>query len=412
MSTARTLGLAAAALGLVAAAIAGTVVVEHRLHGHPGHGRGQHEGHDHGAEDGHGDHPGHEDGGGEPEERRVTLTAAMLENAHLELLTAGPGKVGAGLKLPGEVALNADATAHVSPRVAGAVREVRKQLGDSVKKGEVLAVLDSRELADLQREVLTAKERLSLAESSFKRQETLWQEKITSEREYLAAKQALAEARIEHQSAARKLAAGGGVSGGGYPLVAPLDGTIVEKHLNVGEVVSAETEVFTISDLSLLWVNATVYPRELGRVQVGQAARVRADSIEDPASGTVAYVSHLVREQTRSATARVALPRPSEAWRPGLFVTVEIALAEADAAIVVADDAVQRIDGKEVVFVQEGDTFEARRVALGRSGVGEGNRVVCEVLSGVAAGERYAGKNSFVLKAELGKSEAGHDHAH
>ena len=117
-------------------------------------------------------------------------------------------------------------------------------------------------------------------------------------------------------------------------------------------------------------------------------------------------------EQTRSATARVALPRPSEAWRPGLFVTAEIAMAHADAAIVVADDAVQRVEGKEVVFVQEGDAFEARPVKLGRSGVGEGERVVVEVLSGVSAGERYAGKNSFVLKAELGKSEAGHDHAH
>lgn len=406
MSPARTLGLAAAALGLVAAAIAGTVMVEHRVHGRQGEGHGPHQ--DHGDEEGHHEQ-GHHDDGGE-QEHRVTLTPAMLEHARLELLTAGPGKVGAGLELPGEVALNADATAHVSPRVAGTVREVRKQLGDSVKKGDVLAVLDSRELADLQREVLTAKERLSLAESTFKRQETLWQEKITSEREYLTAKQALAEARIEHRSAAQKLAAGGGAGGGSYQLVAPLDGTIVEKHLNVGEVVSADTEAFTISDLSTLWVDATVYPRDLGRVQVGQAARVRAESIEDPAAGTVAYVSHLMREQTRSATARVTLARPSEAWRPGLFVSVQIALAEADAAVVVADDAVQRLDGKEVVFVQEGDAFAARPVKLGRTGAGEGNRVVVEVLSGVAAGERYAGKNSFVLKAELGKSEAGHDH--
>lgn len=422
------LQIVAGALGLIAVTVAATVAIEHRLHDHAGEGHDDH-GHDgekhddHGHDEkGHGDE-GHDDHGhdkkghegeGHGKTGKIKLTPAMLTNAKVGVRTAEPGKVAVTLSLPGEVALNTEKVAHVTPRVSGSVRESKRQLGDVVKKGDVLAVLDSRELAEMQRDFLAAKERLDLAETNFKRQEQLWQEKISAEKEFLAAKQALAEAKIEHRAASQKLAAGAGArsSGGGLVLSAPLDGTIIEKHAVVGEVLSDQKLAFVIADLATLWVNVTVYSKDLPRVHVGQKTVVKAEGIADPALGTVSYIDRVVGEQTRSATARVVLESPPAKWRPGLFATADIAIEEVDAPVVVAHDAVQRVEGKSVVFVQEGDFFSVRPVTIGRQGFAQtGERqLVVEVVDGVKAGEKYAAENSFILKAELGKSEAGHDH--
>jgi cobalt-zinc-cadmium efflux system membrane fusion protein len=229
----------------------------------------------------------------------------------------------------------------------------------------------------------------------------------------LQAKQGLAEARIEHRSAAQKLQAIGGLGGGnGYSLLAPFAGTIIERHVTVGEVLSEETRAFTIADLSTIWVNVTVYAKDLPLVAVGQSAEVRAEGIAQPAQGSIAYLGQVVGEQTRSANARVVLKEPGTAWRPGLFATAEVVVDRATAPVVISDAAIQTVDGKSVVFVRVGDAFEARPVSLGRRGRGStaSQAQVVEILAGLAAGEHFVSKNSFIFKAELGKSEAGHEH--
>ena len=347
-------------------------------------------------------------------EHRLKLAPEALANARLELLTAGPLELSVGLSLPGEVALNQDKVAHVTPRVTGTAREVKKQIGERVTTGEVLALLDSRDLAEAQRDFLATKERLGLAEATFARAELLQKENISAEKDFLAAKQALAEAQIEHRSAAQKLRAIGGGSGpgAGYALVAPFTGTIIEKHISVGEVLSEETRAFTIADLSTIWVNVTVYAKDLPKIAVGQAAEVRAEGIAEPAQGNIVYLGQIVGEQTRSATARVVLKDPGPAWRPGLFATADVTIDRSKVEVAVADDAVQTLDAQQVVFVQEQSWFEARPVKLGRRGraTGAGERRQVEVIEGVKAGERYVARNSFILKADLGKSEAAHEH--
>lgn len=356
----------------------------------------------------HGEHgeEGHEEG-------HVKLAPEALKNADIEVATAGPGDVNVTLSLPGEVSLNLDAVAHVTPRVAGTARQVLKHVGETVKKGELLATMDSRDLAEAQREFLASKERLSLAEATFSRAEQLQKENISAEKDYLQAKQGLAEARIEQRSSAQKLQAiGGGGGGGGYALVAPFAGTIIERHVTVGEVLTETTRAFTIADLSTIWVNVTVYAKDLPLVAVGQNAEVRAEGIAEAAHGTIAFLGQVVGEQTRSANARVVLKEPGAAWRPGLFATAEVVVDRATSSVVIADAAVQSVEGKDAVFVQEGDAFELRPVTLGRTGRGQAPQQaqIVEVLDGLKAGERFVSKNSFILKAELGKSEAGHEH--
>jgi membrane fusion protein, heavy metal efflux system len=362
----------------------------------------------------HAEGPSH---GGPPDthaEGRVRLSPEALKNANLAFALAGPGELSVALSLPGEVSLNQETLAHVTPRVPGTAREVKKQVGEAVTKGEVLAILDSRDLAEAQREFLATKERLALAQATFERAEQLQKENISAEKDFLAAKQAFAEAKIDHRSAGQKLQALGGASagGGGYALVAPLSGTIIEKHISVGEVLTEQTRAFTVADLSSIWVNVTVYAKDLPRVAVGQTAEVRAEGIAEPARGRIDYLGQVVGEQTRSATARVVLSDPGPAWRPGLFATAEVAIERASAAVVIDDAAVQTLEDGPGVFVEKDGEFAARSVKLGRKGkrsAATETRVV-EILEGLRPGERYVSQNSFLLKAELGKSEAAHEH--
>lgn len=399
---------------------------EHAEKGHEGHGEGD-KGHAGEKEHGDADHPGEgrpgeghpgegRDGGGEHKAHVdiavVKLTDEQIANGHFELDIASGGRVDEILSLPGEIALNADAVAHVSPRAPGAVREVKVSLGDVVKKGEVLALLDSREVAGMQQEALAGQARLELAQANFDRVDALFKDQISSEKEYLASKQALAEARIDKNSAAQKLAAGAGPrsGGSGLALIAPLDGTVIEKHLTIGEVLGAETKAFTIADLSTLWVWTTAHVREAGRVQKGQRAYLRADGFEEVLEGVVDYVDATLDETTRTARLRVTIDHPNASWRPGMFVRTEVVVSQVDAGVVILEEAIQRLGDHEVVFIQEGGQFEARPVELGRPGRDARGRRAREVIAGLPANARYVSKNAFTLKAELGKGSASHEH--
>jgi cobalt-zinc-cadmium efflux system membrane fusion protein len=389
-------------------AITGTILVEHELHGLNEEEGGEHGEHGEEGHDDHGDHAGH--GHEEHAVGRVKLTDEARKNGGIEVAGAGPGKVSVVLSLPGEMRLNADALSHVTPRISGTVREVKKKVGDAVKKGETLALLDSRELADITREARAATERVKHAEANLERIEKLHKDSIVAEKDLLLAKKELADAKIDRDAAGQALAAAGSAGGGsGYPLLAPFDGTIVQKHIAIGEVMKEDTRAFVVADLSKLWVEVSVFAKDLARVEVGQPARIRADGIAEPVVGKIDFISALASETTRSAGARIVLDRPGPQWKPGLFVTADVAIEETDAAVVVPDDAIMTIEGKSVVFVEEEGTFEARLVGLG--GVGFSSKLaVVEILHGLKAGERYVTKGAFTIKAELGKGAAGHDH--
>ncbi len=378
---------------LIVAAVVGSAVVSARL------SRGRQ------------DNPKLKEKGEAHEEGRVDLSPEALKNADLEIVVAGQQSVTSTLELPGELSLNANALAHVTPRIGGTVREVKKQLGDVVKKGDVLAVLESRDYASLQTDVKAAKERLSLADSTYKREEKLWQEKVSAEKDYLAAKNALALAKVDYEAAVRKLSAVTAQSNStvnGYPIVASMDGSIIERHIGVGEVLAETTKVFTIANLSTVWVNVAVYAKDLSRVAVGQTATVRSEGIETTRTGTIDFVGQVVGEPTRAAAARIVLKDPGTQWKPGLFVTASIVLDEAKVPVAIYSDAVQMIEQQPVVFVADDKGFVVRHVKIGRGGQA-GDRRVLEVVDGLTAGEKYVAKNSFVLKSQLLKGAGDED---
>ncbi|MBI5926464.1 MAG: efflux RND transporter periplasmic adaptor subunit [Aquabacterium sp.] len=348
--------------------------------------------------------------GYEQEEARVTMSDAQLQQAGVTLAVAGPARINSQLALLGEVRYNGDRTVQVVPRLAGLVEAVPVSAGDRVRKGQVLAVLSSPALADQRAEGVAAQKRLALARSTFEREQKLWQDKISAEQDYQQARAALQEAEIAEQNIRQKLAnLGATATGSGnltrFELRSPIDGIVTDKRITVGQSLGETEPVFTISDLSSVWVEAPVATKDLGDIRSGLTVQVKASGFDTQAAGTITYVSALVGEQTRSATARVVLPNPKGLWRPGLPVRVEVTSGEAEVPVAVQADAIQSVRDWQVVFGRYGQQLEARPLQLGRSD----GRVV-EVLSGLNAGERYAAKNSFVIKADLGKAGASHEH--
>ncbi|RSZ32475.1 efflux RND transporter periplasmic adaptor subunit [Variovorax beijingensis] len=388
--------------------------------GHPeaeGHADGEHheegraEGKDeHGHGHGHGEDKGHAgEEHNEEEEKKIAFTDAQIQAAGVAIESAGPARIRSSLQLPGEIKFNEDRTAHVVPRVAGVVESVPANLGQEVKRGQVLAVLSSPMLSEQRSELRSAERRLELARTTYQREKKLWEEKISAQQDYLQAQQAMQEAQIAVANANQKLLALGAAPAssalGRYELRAPFDGMVVEKHISLGESVKEDASVFTISDLSTVWAEISVAANNLSLVRIGEPVSIRSTAFDQAASGTVSYVGSLIGAQTRTATARVTVTNPQRVWRPGLFVNVELVSSEAEAAVTVSADAVQTVEDKPTVFLKVPGGFMPQQVRTGRS---DGRRI--EVLSGLESGTAYAASGSFVVKSQQGKSSATHTH--
>ncbi len=355
------------------------------------------------------------------EERVVHLEDVNLEELGIEIAVAGPGRLAVTAELPGEVQVNGDRMAHVAPRVGGVVREVRASLGDTVRKGQLLAVLDSRELADAKAAYLAAAERLRMADSTFSREERLFKGKVSSEQDFLDASQRRAEGRIELRTAQQKLLVLGvteneitnlpdshNVALTDYRLLSPFDGTVIDRHITLGETVAAEDPVFTVADLSSVWIDLSVYQRDIGVVRSGQSVRVETNH-GDEAEFVIDFVQPLVGEETRTALARIVAPNVDGHWHPGCFVKARVTTSASDEArVVVPDTAVIRMpDGDDVIFVATDHGFEPMVVALGMRSTGR-----VEIVAGLDPGDRYVARGGFSLKAELGKASFGDGHGH
>lgn len=344
------------------------------------------------------------------EEGKIELTDAQVKASGVTIETAGGATITSSLQLPGEIRFNQDRTAHVVPRVAGIVEAVPANLGQTVKKGAILAVISSTTLSEQRSELLAAQKRVEFARTAYAREKQLWEEKISAQQDYLQAQQDLREAEIALQNAQQKLKALGAnaSSNGGlnrFEIRAPFDGMVVEKHITLGESIKEDVNIFTLSDLSTVWAEIAVPAKDLDQVRVGAEAIVRATTSQTQAAGKVGYVGSLIGEQTRTATARVVLPNPQGAWRPGLYVNVELASSQAQVPVAVPVEAVQTIEDKPVVFLRVPGGFVAQPVATGRS-----NGKLVEITQGLKPGVQVAGAGSFVIKAELGKGSAEHAH--
>ena len=359
-SSARPVWQTLAIVGILLAGLAGGMAIlrmkppapaseeGHAEHGAAG-GEKKDDGHGHGAaeHDAHG-HGGAKDAHGG--EGRVEMNAAKLKNANLKIEEAGSARVRNTLRLYGKVSANEETMAHVSPRFPGIVKGVRKRLGDPVARGETLATVESND---------------SLRT---------------------------------------------------YEVKSEVAGTVTAKDVTLGELVNDQKVIFTVTDLSSVYVDLNVYREDFGQLKVGQtvflgavrrgSGDANANAGESrPIESTITYLSPFGAENTQSMLARAVVPNPDGALRPGLFINARVVTGEVEAPIAVRAAALQTMDRKPVVFVQEGDRFEARPVEIG-----ERDPEWVEIISGVLPGDKYVAGNSFILKAEIGKEGAAHEH--
>lgn len=369
-------------------------------HGEEGHGDGEH------GKGGHGAGESEESHG---EEGHLELTSEQITAAGIEIVAAGPRQMSTSVTFPGEIRFDEDRTSHVVPRVSGVVEAVKVDLGQQVKKGQVLAVIASQQISDQRSELSAIQKRWELARVTMQREKELWESKISAEQDYLLARQSFQEAEINLANARQKLGAIGAnlnpSAGNRYELVAPFDSVVVEKHLGIGEVVGEASAAFTLSDLTRVWATFGVAPRDLNKVVVGKPVTVSAPDLNAKVEGRVSYVGSLLGEQTRAAAVRVVLPNPEGAWRPGLFVSIDVTAEKSLASVSLPESAIQTVEDKSSVFVRNAEGFELKPVKVGRR---DGGYV--EIVEGLAPDTQVASTGSFILKSELGKGSAEHVH--
>lgn len=391
--------------------------------------RDQHVGHDdHESSEpatdlGHDGHEGHEEDEGHDEhegEGVVHLDTETLDEFGVTKAKAGPDSLHREIRLPGEVRLDQDRMAHVTPTVPGNVHQVLVKEGEYVQRGQVLAVLHSEQLAAAKSSYLESREQLRLARASHQRIQTLRGDGIASKEELQVAQRDLQSAEISLQSAEQTLHALGihddrieriggdpSVELSHHELLAPLTGRVIQRRIVQGERVSEETDAFIVADLSTVWVDANVYPRDLGIIREGMAVNVIAGYGIPTVSGTISYVGPLVGERTRTAIARSEVSNPDGLLRPGLFVTVKVATESFPVEIAVPRTALVQLEGKPHLFVQEGEEFHAVEVVIGME-----NDTRVEIVEGLEPGQIYISSNGFILKAEMEKGSFGDGHAH
>lgn len=420
------------------------------------------------VEDGHGDE--HEEG------KEVELSPEAMEAAGIQVVDVTERAAISLLRVTGTVEANQQETQQVTPLVSGRVERVNVALGDRVRSGAVIAVISSPEVAEMHGKLHEAETRLTLAEQNYARvqraenrsaviqskakldeaEATLrrtrrlielgagagkdliaaeaayktakadydYQSNISINREVQEARAEVETARVEALHLRNSLRALGATierdrdtrhDTSTIALTAPVSGTVTERLVNAGAGIEAGKHLFTISNISTVWVIANVPESQVGHLRVGTPAEVRSAALgSDAIAGRVTYIDPTLSEETRTARVRIEVANPGERLKVGMFTEVGFETdtraigSEVASELVIPDEAVQRLGERTVVFVpkEEAGHFEVRDVEVG--GLIEGYR---RVISGLSLGDRVVAKGSFTLKTQLMKGEMG-EHSH
>lgn len=339
------------------------------------------------------------------EEGVIELSAQQISAAGIVLARVIQSGGGA-LTLPATIEGDPQGMQVVSAAIGGRVVSLTSNLGQSVGKGQTLAIIESREAATLNAEIEASRARLGLAESNLRREQRLFDQRVTAEQDLIAARTAAAEARIALRLAQQQVAAAGGRGGAlnRIAIAAPISGQIVARTATLGQTVAADAELYRVANLSRVSVTVSLSPADASKVRPGSEIEIVAG--ERQSLARVDFVSPILDETTRLAKVIAVIDNRNGQWRVGEPVVASIRLsgnAGASSSMLVPATAVQTVEGRPMVFVRTAKGFKATPVILGSP---SGDNVV--VTSGLKGGEQIAAAGSFTLKAELGKGEAEH----
>lgn len=358
---------------------------------------------------------GHEEGGG------IKLAPEEVARSGIKLEQIMPQVITDSVTVTATIRANQDRMARIAPRVEGRIATLHANLGDNVKAGQTLAVLDSLDVGEASATLIQAQSADRVAEADFKRATALNAEEIIPQKEFLRAKS-------EHEKAEASLRAAEdrlqllGVSPkqvnqrvvSTFPVVAPFAGTVIEKKVTVGSLASPSEPILVVADLSKVWIEANLGETMLSKVRVGANATVTLDAYPgETFAGRVTYVASLLDKDSRTVQARIEVENKDGRLKPEMFASATIASTtgpsakggQAQQAMSVPDAAIVLLQGQPTVFVFEHGGYEPRAILAGDKLAG---RTI--VKSGLVAGEQVVAAGSYALKARLLKSQIGDEH--
>ena len=348
------------------------------------------------------------------EKGNLRLTDEEAKRAGIQLEPLHLASVADSITVTATVMANQDRVAHVAPRVDGRITVVSANLGDRVTAGRTLATLDSLAVGEAHSALLQGRSAYRVAQADFKRAESLVKDEIIPQKDFLRARADLEKASTEVRAAEDKLRLLGVTAVGGedrarstFPLVAPFAGTVIQKKATIGDLATPSEPLFTVADLSKVWIEASLPETALAKVHAGTGATVTVSAYPgERFAGRVTYLASALNKETRSVAARIEVDNGDGRLKLEMFATATIDTGGAGRqALTVPDAAVVLLQGQPTVFVGEPGGFEARPVELGDK---LGGRTV--VKSGVAAGEQVVAAGAYALKARVLKSQISDEH--
>ncbi|MBU3846270.1 MAG: efflux RND transporter periplasmic adaptor subunit [Candidatus Acinetobacter avistercoris] len=341
------------------------------------------------------------------------LTAQQIAEQGIQLAATELGQVSQVVSYPAKLMANTDRQAHVSPNFSGRVEAVQVELGQAVKKGQVLASLFVPELVDQQSNLQIAQSSLNLAQQDYAREQKLWSQGVSAKQDFQRASNAVEQARIQVQTARSRLSAYGASpnSRGRYNLIAPISGVISQKDIVVGENVQTATQLFIINQLDQLWLEFILPSEEFDPTLLNQEVKFKSLQTNKTYKAKIQTLNTEADQQTGRLQVRAKVISDTTELRPNLMVNVELNKTKPGLSLRVLKTAIQQIEQKNVIFVatQTGKQFEfkAQNVELGEVSA-DGQWIALK--SGLKQGQTYVAQGSFLLKSEMEKGEASHGH--
>ncbi|OTG63769.1 efflux transporter periplasmic adaptor subunit [Acinetobacter sp. ANC 3903] len=370
------------------------------------------------AEQGHGDE-GHAEAeeshaeGGEEHSEALSLSTKQMAEQGVQLAKVEMGAVIKSSSYPAKIIVNTDRQVHISPAFSGHVEAVHVELGQQVKKGQALATLLVPDLVDQQANLQIVQTNLELARQDYERERQLWSQGISAKQDYQRAYNAYKQAQIQLQATKSRLSALGAASAsnGRYVLTAPISGLVSKKDLVLGENVQLADQLFTIDQLDQLWLEFIAPSSEFAAIAPNQQIEFKSLQTGNVFKAQILSLNSEADVLTGRLQVRAKVLSKASELRPNLMVNVQFQQAGATHALRVLKSAIQKIDGKDAVFVasehHQKIEFTVQPVLLGQI---SGDDQWVEVQSGLTQGQQYAAQGSFLLKSELEKGEASHEH--
>lgn len=343
----------------------------------------------------------------------VRLSNEQIKKYGIDVRTPKNGNLDTTISAVGKLTLHPDRVAEVLAPVDGVVIEAKKNTGQYTRAGEVIAVLDSKQIAEAKADYLTASCKENFAASTFDLESSLHEKKISTEQDYLNAKSYLEQCSINTKLAKQKLytlgfskeeinslQASEPAHLGRYEIRAPIDGMIISRSLTRGQYINTTAPIYKIADLSVLWIETGIGPKDFSKLREGQIVQVTGEN-NRPEQGRVMYLLPIIENENIMSKAIIELDNVQGSWHPGTFATVDITIGNVPIPILVPKESIQKIDGKDCVFITCKDGFRKKVVKVGRKDLSQ-----IEIIKGLNSKDQFAANKTYILKAELNKNSA------